>query len=57
MHFQKSTLFDLGVKVTQSVAQYHLHHVAYSPAKFEVALSSGLGGDAFTRNSRVVHTY
>ena len=43
------TLFDLGVKVTQDVAQYPLHHVTYSDTKFEIAMSNGLGGDAFTR--------
>ena len=31
----------LGVKVTQNVAQYPLHHVTYAPAKFEVAMSNG----------------
>ena len=41
---------DLGVKVTRNVAQYPLHHVNYSPTKFEVATSNGLGGDTFTRN-------
>ena len=41
---------DLGVKVTQNVAQYPLHHVTYSTTKFEVATSNGLGGDTFTRN-------
>ena len=41
---------DLGVKVTRNVAQYPLHHVTYSPTKFEVATSNGLGGDTFTRN-------
>ena len=29
----------LGVKVTQNVAQYPLHHVTYAPAKFEVVMS------------------
>ena len=35
--------FDLhlGVKVTQSVAQYPLHHFTFAPAKFEVAMSNG----------------
>ena len=42
--------FDLGVKVTRDVAQYHLHHVTYSTTKFEGATSNGLGGDTFTRN-------
>ena len=41
---------DLGVKVTQNVAKYPLHHVTYSPTKFEDATSNGLGGDTFTRN-------
>ena len=30
---------DLGVKVTQNVAQYPLHHVTYSATKLEVATS------------------
>ena len=29
--------------------KYSLHHVTYAPAKFEVAMSNGLGVDAFTR--------
>ena len=37
--------------VTQNDAQYPLHHVSYTPAKFKVAMSNSLGGDdAFTRN-------
>ena len=48
MHLNENTLFDLGVKVTQDVAQYPLHNVTYSDTKFEVATSNGLGGDAFT---------
>ena len=39
---------DLGVKVTQNVAQYPLHHVTYLATKFEVATSNRLGGDTFT---------
>ena len=42
--------FDFVVKVTRYVAQY-LHHVTYSPAKFEVLTSNGLHGlgrDAFS---------
>ena len=52
MHLQEITLFDLdlGVKVTRNVAQYPLHHVTYLGTKFKVAMSNGLGGDAFTRN-------
>ena len=41
---------DLGVKVTRNVAQYPLHCVTYLVTKFKVAMSNGLGGDAFTRN-------
>ena len=51
MHYLTFDL-DLGVKVTLNVAQYPLHHVTYSPTKFEVATSNGLGGDTFTRNVR-----
>ena len=40
---------DIGVKVTQDVAQYPLHHVTYPATKFEVARSNRLGGDTFTR--------
>ena len=40
---------DLGVKITQNVAQYSLHHVTYEATKFEVANANGLGGDKFTR--------
>ena len=51
MHLQESTLYDLDfwVKVTQNVAQNPPHHVTYAPAKFEVAMTNGLGVDAFTR--------
>ena len=31
-------------------SEYPIHHVTYSPTKFEVATSYGLGGDTFTRN-------
>ena len=31
--------FDLGVKVTQNVAQYPLYHVTFSATKFKVAMS------------------
>ena len=50
MHLQEITLFDLdlGVKVTRNVTQYPLHHLTYLVIKFKVALSNGLGGDAFT---------
>ena len=43
MHLQENTLFDhdLGVMVTQNVAQYPLHHVTYAPAKFDIATSHG----------------
>ena len=53
MHLNENTIFDLGVKVTQDVAQYPLHHVTYSDTKFEVATSNGLGGDAFTSKNTI----
>ena len=51
MDLQEITLYDLdlGVKVTQNVAQYHPHHVNYAPENFEVLMSNGSGEDAFTR--------
>ena len=51
MDLQESTLYDLdlGVKVTQIVAQYHPHYVTYVPVNFEVVKANGLGDDAFTR--------
>ena len=45
----KSRFFTFDLGVTQNVAQYPLHHVSYAPAKFEVAMSNGLGEYAFTR--------
>ena len=44
---------DLGVKVTQDVAQYPLHHVTYPATKFEVARSNRLGGDTITRKYNI----
>ena len=41
MLLQENTLFDLGVKVTQNVAQYPGHHVTYAPAKFDIVSSHG----------------
>ena len=51
MHLQEIKVFDLdlGVKVTQDVAQYPLHHVIYVPGQCEVAPFNDLGRDAFTR--------
>ena len=51
MHLQENSIFTMtfGVKVTQIVAQYPLHHVTYSDTKFEVARSNHLGEDIFTR--------
>ena len=40
----------LGHGQTRNVAQYPLHNMTYAPAKFEAAMSNGLGGNAFTRN-------
>ena len=37
LHLQESTFFEGHT----NVAQYPLHHVAYLPARFEVATSSG----------------
>ena len=45
--------FTMGVKVTQYVAQYPLHHVSYSDTKFEAAASNSLGGDVFTSKSTI----
>ena len=47
---QESKLYDLdlGVKVTQNVAQYHPNHVTFAPVNFEVAMSNGSGEDSFT---------
>ena len=47
---------ELGVKVTQNIAQYSFHQVTYAPAKFEAAIimSNNLG-DAFTRNTLFDH--
>ena len=45
-----ATIALLGQGQTQNVSQYPLHHITYAPAKFEGAMSNGLGGNAFTRN-------
>ena len=39
MHLQENTVFDLdlGIMVTQDVAQHPLHDVTYAFAKFDVA--------------------
>ena len=42
MELQESTLYDLDLGVNPC-------HVTNAPAKFEVAMSNGLGEDAFTR--------
>ena len=42
---------DLGVKVTQNVAQNSLHYVTYAATKFEVALSNGLDEMHLQENS------
>ena len=38
MDLQESNLYDLdlGVKVTQNVAQYHPHHVTYAPVNLKL---------------------
>ena len=53
MHLQENSIFDLGVKVTQNVAQYPLHYVTYSATKFEVATSNRLGGGTITRKYNI----
>ena len=37
--YKKIQFLSFGVKVTQDVVQYHLHHVTYAPTctKFETA--------------------
>ena len=35
----------------RNVAQYHLHHTTYAPAKFVAYMSNSLRGNAFTRNN------
>ena len=59
MHLPENTLFDLdlGINVTRNVAQYPLHHVTYLGTKFKVAMSNGLGGDAFTINVMDAQTH
>ena len=42
MHLREKALFDLWAKVTGNAAQYHLHHVTYSPVKFKVNTSNVL---------------
>ena len=40
LHYMTFDL-ELGVKVTQNIAQYHLQHATYLGTKFEVATSNG----------------
>ena len=42
--------FDFEVIETWNIAQYPLHHVTYTPAKFEVAMFNLLE-DAFTKDN------
>ena len=39
----------LGQEQTRNVAQYPIHHMNYAPAKFEAAMSNGLGENVFTK--------
>ena len=48
---------DLGLMVTQNVAQYPLHHVTFAATKFEVAKANSLGGDIITRNRMHIRTH
>ena len=44
MHLQNTVFdLDLGVNVTQDVAQCPLHHVTYAHMKFEAATSNVCG--------------
>ena len=45
MHLQE--IFDL-TQGQGHIKHYPLYHVTYVPAKFEVATTNRLGGDAFT---------
>ena len=45
----------LGLRSYKMPPHYPLHHVTYAPAKFEVATSNGLRGDAFTRKTLFDH--
>ena len=47
--YKKQYILTFWVKVEQNVLSYPLHHVTYSPAKFEVASSNALDWDTFTR--------
>ena len=57
MHLQENTVFDLDLGVTQNVAEYPVHHVTYAHAQFEVATSSGLGGDASITREFIIMTF
>ena len=55
MHLQEKYIISLltltlDQEQTGNGAQYPLHHMTYALAKFEVAMSNGLGGNSFTRN-------
>ena len=41
-------IFDLDLRVPQSITQYPLHHMTYAPGKFEVAMSNDLGENKFS---------
>ena len=45
VHHRKYPLFtfdlDLGVMVTQNVAEYHSHYVTHGPGKFDMAMAIG----------------
>ena len=47
--YKKIQYLTFAVKATRNFAQYPLHHVTYTTAKFEVATSNSLVGDTFTR--------
>ena len=46
--YKKVQYLAFTVKATQNFAQHSLRHVIYTTAKFEVATSISLRGEAFT---------
>ena len=55
--YKKIYNLTFGVKVTQNITQYPLHHVIFVAAKFKVALTNCLGEDTITRKVTDTQTY
>ena len=49
MRLQEKMTLDLGVKVTQNIGKYPLHHVTYAAVKFEAIMSNSVEEGAFAR--------